>query len=224
MKPTDFFIGSRQLFGYIAPGAIWVCGWFMFFARENPVDYFGGDSWLIRFIFFVGLSYVVGYVLQTLLFWPYLVWDERGSLWPWPAKSYGMPPWLAKDDQLQRDVDASIPLLAEDMRLAEVRRDRVPKYCRNIALEYCTFARYRILELESEINFMVALSYSLPWLSLGWAVYDSHSWPPKLLCVGTVVLSLVLLLKRVPKLRRNEKAMWCEKYLILRARSHLVKV
>lgn len=213
MKLSDFFIGSRQLFGFIAPGAIWLSAW-MLFNKPHPLVYLSGSDWGLRLVFFVGLSFVVGFMLQTLVFLALEIIDNIG--WRRMVKSDATP------DSLLGDINFVRPLLEEDLDVSIPLR-RVPKYCRNITLEHCTYARYRIIEMESEINFMVALSFSLPFLSAAWMTSEWSKGAPKVLFAATALVSLVLGFKRVPAMRRNEKRMWCEKYLILRARSKWVR-
>jgi hypothetical protein len=215
MKLSEFFVGSRQLFGFIAPGAMCISAW-MLVTGEEPLRFLSGKEWGLRLILFVGFSFVVGFAIQTPVFRLMETLDEHGCLRRKKAR-------CADAIRLARAITLVKQRLEADLGI-EVPPERVPRYCRNIALEYCTYARYRIIEMESEINFMVALSFSLPAVAFGWMVSSGPVWDGEWerlgLFAATLAVSGWIFLWRIPQLRSNEKVMWCEKYLILRARSH----
>jgi energy-coupling factor transporter transmembrane protein EcfT len=207
MKPSDFYLSSRHIFAYVAPGAMWICGGLLI-GGKDPLDLVGRSPWGLHVGFFIAGSFVLGFVLQTVVFW---VLDKRV---PYPGLTDDLHPAKRQAAHLRK-------ALCDDCGLNEIDDSRIPKFCRNLALEYGTYSRHRLLEFENEINFMVALAISLPVVSIGWFFYQGllsvSAW-----ILGVLTLGYLLFTRtRIPEMRRHESGMWCEKYLILRARSTL---
>ena len=70
MKPSDFFIGSREFFGALIPGLIWLAAAVLIFINESihkMLIYASSTNW-IGALSFAGLALLVGTLLQSLSF------------------------------------------------------------------------------------------------------------------------------------------------------------
>lgn len=65
MTPQDLFISSRQLFGYVVPGVVWLCAFAMLFLTLplHTLVTFAGDASIIEAIWFSGIATLVGIIL-----------------------------------------------------------------------------------------------------------------------------------------------------------------
>jgi hypothetical protein len=62
MTPRDFFISSRQLFGYVVPGVVWLCVGAMVFleASVRQLISMASDSTVVGAAWFIGLAAMAG--------------------------------------------------------------------------------------------------------------------------------------------------------------------
>ena len=67
MKPADLYVSSRQFFGYLIPGSMWL-GALVLIAGQNLITFFTrGNPWIIT-AGFITVSYAIGYVVQKMCF------------------------------------------------------------------------------------------------------------------------------------------------------------
>lgn len=209
MKLSDFYLTSRHLFAYVAPGALCISGAYLMLGKE-PIVELAARPWALHLIFYIAASFVLGFVLQTMVFKLLEHWAPNPGLHEYP------------DDQWVQDLAPIVKkALCADCGLDRIDDARVPKFCRNLALEYGGYMRYRIGDFENEINFMVALAFSLPVVSFGWLMYREWTGVSAWIPIVLAVIYIGFTLRRIPQMRRHETIMWCEKYLILRARAQL---
>lgn len=236
MKASDFFIGTRQLFGFLLPGALWIAAW-MLIQNMTPVTYLTGEPWIPNLLLFIGLSYVIGFVVQTWIFaliMEYQEWRHRSKSRSQSAANSKAPPPVPKEAQENAQLAATgeteveryrrrlVDAVEKDLSTrpaGSLEREKLPRFCKNFVLENSTNLRDQILELEGEINLMVGVALPLVFLSVAWMNYEGGNlrtfWPA---VAGALAASLYFLFRRVPKLREGEELMWCEMYLILRSR------
>src|SRR5437773_11632264 len=69
MKLSDFLIRGRQLFGFLIPGIMWVACVSLLCFNTNPLKFVeAGGNPILRVGLLLSLGYIVGFILQTLLF------------------------------------------------------------------------------------------------------------------------------------------------------------
>src|SRR5262245_55294715 len=67
MKPSDFFIGLRQLLGVLIPGAIWMVDVFLGILNRNPAVVLSQYS-TFEIILVVGIIYLIGHGMRRTSF------------------------------------------------------------------------------------------------------------------------------------------------------------
>ncbi|MDQ3773836.1 MAG: hypothetical protein M3461_05475 [Pseudomonadota bacterium] len=70
MKPADFFIGSREFFGSLIPGLLWLLAMALLLVNasiHNLLEFAADANW-IEALSFIGLSLLIGTLLQHISF------------------------------------------------------------------------------------------------------------------------------------------------------------
>lgn len=146
MKLSDFLLRGRHLFGFLIPGIMWVACVSLLFFKTNPLKFVEeGASPITRAGVFLALGYIVGFILQTLLF-P-LIADvlklKIGT--PETVKPLG--------EQIRRILTARLPQDETQWLLAP---EHLPEFCKFYILEHSKELKHIVVEKEDDINFMVA--------------------------------------------------------------------
>ncbi|HEY0155124.1 MAG TPA: hypothetical protein VGB92_24140 [Longimicrobium sp.] len=221
MKASDIYIGSRQFFGYIIPGSLWLTAW-MLFQDTTPSIQLSGSSWLLKFILFIGLCFVIGYSVQTVLF--LVIMKMRVGITSAAAgetcatkEDRGKPdPTI---DELYSNLLCAVKETLKEQPAACLYDTQLPLYCKNYVRENSLHLRDQIAETEGEINLTAGLALPLLVLPFAWMKFEDQSWSGvhwSVLAVS-IVLGLVLLFFRLRETRAGEELMWLEMYLLLKS-------
>lgn len=204
MKPSDFFVHSRQFFGFLIPGAMWVSAAFLVHDR-SPYDWLGDGLSVVRAISLFGLSYVVGIVVQTVLF---------------PIKDRFFTPKvhevLAK---VHKDFIHSEMKKAGIANVDQIEDERLPILCKLYVLEHSGTMGGVSKEHEDDINILIGSPIALIALLAAllyqhWLPAHTLDWPLAILLV-LVLLLLIPLFFRLRRLGKDEMGEWCDMFLLL---------
>lgn len=216
MKPSDLFVGSRQFFGYLVPGAIWA-GIIWLLATEEPAELVRKAT-MIQVILFLSVSFVAGYMFQLLSFARVCALAERvGGRRSGPA---GVPEleqvraWLHTEGTMWF---GPTPALTDE---------RVAAFCKRWVLEKSEHLRNDIVELENEVNLLVALIpplMAVPVVTVVVAIMltlDTNSIAGALeaeawILAGLSAITAMLLLRRLHSMRRDEITLWVSSFVDL---------
>ncbi len=225
MKLSDFFLGSRQLFGFLAPGSIWLASLFLLVFNIEPISLFEDLSgWKI--LFFFAASLVVGTAIETLSF----NISVRLSAW---IHGQNVSREEGDLDYFPSDVDKTLmgharDVIAkdyQDLTYTEGLNDReFSQLCRRHVLNHSSTGKERIIEYESEVNLLSMLFLPLLIFSAAWGFHSAFQISgltiferginiakislPSLIVAG-------LLLFRLHPLRREESEYWFQSFLSL---------
>jgi hypothetical protein len=221
MKAADFFIGARQLFGFVLPGAVWNVAW-MLFHRIDPGEWLFRDPALVRVAIFCAVSFVVGFTIQTAVFQVVMRYQarEKASAVSRPLRAGRSSSRAAKRVELDQYREKLLNAVAETMRGTAVEvliGSSIPQHCKRYVIENSEHLRVRVLELEAEINLFAGLAFPLPVVACALMIDQPPiSLEPVLLLLGAL-LSAGMFLTRLFEIREGEELMWCEMYLLLRS-------
>lgn len=179
MIPSDLFIRGRQFFGFLIPGMMWVIS-ILLLMGERPLAFIEGGSSLIRAAYLIGISYILGFILQTLIF-PVVADRMKKYMEKHPPKKMAKMEELKK--QIVRIFKSRLPAGEKD-KWAVPHKD-LRTFCKLYVLEHSPALGRLLLEKEDDINFMVAYLLSGPTLLLSWLYSRQHSWT-------TLVIATVL--------------------------------
>lgn len=220
MKLADFFIGSRQLFGFLAPGLVWLLVIYVAIGRSTVLEALSKAE-ALEILAFLGLALVVGTAVETISF--RIAVRASASL---------------RGDRVSREADDSdyFPLslprdLISHCRELAVRRSNVPEairgmsdrqlsqYCKYSVIERTEELRSRLIEYESEINLLAMLPLPLVLFSVSnllSALRPEVLMPLSLRLLMSLVALLValLMLFRLHPLRREEAEAWFRFFLL----------
>jgi hypothetical protein len=216
MKPSDLFVGSRQLFGYLVPGAIWA-GIIWTLAVEEPAKIVR-EATTMEVVLFLAVSFVTGYVFQLLSFARVCALAEhvgrRRSIYIDAPELQQVRDWLQAEGTIWL---GSSPVLSDE---------RVAAFCKRWVLEKSEHLRNEVVELENEVNLLVAVIPPLtafPIVMLAVAMlatfeiglaawtFEVEIWILAALSTATAVL----LLGRLHSMRRNEITLWVASFVDL---------
>ena len=179
MIPSDLFIRGRQFFGFLIPGVMCVISAMLLFG-ERPLAFVEEGNSLIRTAFLIGISYIVGFTLQTLIF---PVTADRMK----KHMDKHLPKKVAKVEELKKQIvrifKSKLPAGERD-KWAVPHRD-LRSFYKLYVLEHSPAAGRLLQEKEDDINFMVAHLLSGPVLLLSWLYSRHYSW-------GTLAVAAVL--------------------------------
>ncbi|SRR6266567_1217268 len=201
MRPTDFFVRGRQLFGFIIPGAVWLSA-LVVALGHNPLAVLEQGQVLVRAVLFTGVSYVVGFAIQTVVFQAMHRWLKRCP----PAE-------LVK--QVQTELTRQVNAIGGGWSIDPAH---LPVFCKLYVLEHSPELQTVLREHEDDINLIVAIPPAICALGLA-TLY--HSGAGIGLIAGSVVVVLVfsgLLWKHLLSFRESEQREWCEMFLLLQLR------
>jgi MFS family permease len=184
---------------------MWVACVSLLFFKINPLKFVEeGGSPIVRAGLFLALGYIVGFILQTLLF-PILADTFKLKIGtPETVKSLG--------EQIQRILTAKLPESETQWLLAS---EHLPEFCKFYILEYSKELKHIVLEKEDDINFMVANIIPGPLLAFSWMIFDGYRWWVIAAVVIGIIIMIVLLIRRLKHYLRKEKEEWYEIFLLL---------
>jgi hypothetical protein len=188
MKPSDFYLSSRQLFGFLVPGLAWVLDAVVFLDRDachSPLIYAALNPGAVPVLFLLAAGVVTGMLFQWISFWISeqielrLRRERRGSR---PQQRLAeMETRILRALQTRRDQMGPLWDLVMDTRDGNWARFVV---CKNSVISRAPELSRRLLDLENEINLVGMLA--LPIVVLAVALW----WHP--FCFGTAVDKFVL--------------------------------
>jgi hypothetical protein len=160
MKPADYYVGSRQFFGYLLPGLLWLVTWEWIWAAD-PVQVFIDASWQ-RWLIFLLVSYVIGHIMQSLLFHFFTQESERHDL-IFKLKdiivSSNSNPWLWNAAMEESE---ATPLQEREPKID------LAKFCKTVVIEDTEKLALEVQEREADLNFLKGASPAL--VALGIAI------------------------------------------------------
>lgn len=169
MTPSDLFIRGRQFFGFLIPGLMWVIS-ILLLLGERPLAYVEEGNSLIRATYLVGISYILGFVLQTLIF-PITADIMKKYMNKHPPKKMSNMEELKK--QIVRIFKSRLP--ADEKEKWAVPDKDLRTFCKLYVLEHSPALGNLLLEKEDDINFMVAHLLSGPVLMFSWLYSRQYS-------------------------------------------------
>ena len=169
MIPSDLFIRGRQFFGFLIPGVMWVISALLLFG-ERPLAFVEEGNSLLRTAFLIGISYIIGFTLQTMIFPITADWMKKRMNKHPPKK-------VAKVEELKKQI---VRIFKSRLPAGERDKWAVPykdlrSFCKLYVLEHSPAAGRLLLEKEDDINFMVAHMLSGPVLLLSWLYSRQYS-------------------------------------------------
>lgn len=232
MKLSDFLIRGRHLFGFLVPGIMWVASFF-YLSDKSLFDFVeSGNTW-IKVIVLLGLSYILGFILQTITF-PLIAdtikWlsrkinnsklnlskHSRGDEIPSAGRRFLN--WLLVekdhdelDKQLEEILKAELPVKVKKLAF---QSDDIPGFCKYYILEFSDEMRRKVMEKENDINLMVASMIPVPLLFfsimkdslIGWRIW---------LAIISVLIFWIVLAFRLKHYVNGEKEEWRKIFLLL---------
>jgi hypothetical protein len=217
MKPADFYIGYRHVFGYFVAGVFWLSGLLLALGI-----YPGAMSGWFEVAAFFLLSYILGYSTHGFLFKLLSKLDDR-RFYGWRDKKLPRHEDLKKCVILLMDTRRSTHMAAEALTAytESMNEGELEQFCKAIVLERGSRLADNVMELEGTINFIGALIPSLIGFGLGTFVFLSiHKNPPQhkiglFIFSACVVLSAVMFFFKFHPKREHERRLWLEDFVIL---------
>jgi hypothetical protein len=188
MKPSDLFIRGRQFFGFLIPGVMWSAT-IMMILQQSPLAFVEAGNPLIRSALFIGISYIVGFVIQTLIF-PLTADRMKKRIRQCPPADIKSVEKLK--GQLKELFDWKLPT---EKKALEVPDDDFTSFCKLYVLENSSTVGRFLLEKEDDINFMVAHLVSGPVFLLVWMYSRGYGWW-KLVVAAAVMVAFVYRLRK----------------------------
>lgn len=222
MKLADFFVGSRQLFGFLAPGVLWLVTLYLPFSSRFAGEVLA-EADALDVLVFLAVALVVGTAVETISFKVAVrisaalrgerVSRERGDSDYFPLSVSPDLRRLCREIALRQ---APAPEYVDGMTDRELSQ-----HCKYTVLERSHRFRDRLVEYEAEINLLAMLSLPLVLFAGSTALWGlgghGTTGRPLLehLVVPAVALGLAtLLLLRLHPLRREEAEWWFRFYLM----------
>lgn len=166
MKPSDLFIRGRHFFGFLIPGVMWVAT-FLLALNDHPLAFAEGGNTFIRSAFLIGISYIVGFTTQTLVF--RVIADSM----KWymgehqPDRIKGLK---NLKEEIKKNFTSKLPSETVDLPVPD--KD-FRSFCKLYVLEHSPTLGSLLLEKEDDINFLVAHIVAGPALLLSW-MHNRH--------------------------------------------------
>lgn len=188
MKPSDLFIRGRQFFGFLIPGVMWLAI-IMMILQQRPLAFVEEGNSLIRSALFIGISYIAGFVIQTLIF-PLIADRMKKHI------HKHQPTDIKHVEKLKGQlIEAFKSKLPTDKKEWAVPDDDLRSFCKLYVLENSSTVGMFLLEKEDDINFMVAHLVSGPIFLLTWMYSRGHGWW-KLIIAAAVLVAFVYGLRK----------------------------
>jgi hypothetical protein len=206
MKPSEFFIQSRHLFGFIIPGAVWI-GSVGVLAGVDPIGFLEQGVPLVRGVLAIAASYVTGFVVQTIAFM------TMKALVKVPAVE------LQILDSAAAVVEAR---LREITIGSPIDRNQIPVFCKWYVKEHSQELRSVLAEHEGDINLVVAVPPALLIFIVA-AVFrlEGNRANCNWVLISMIVFGIttVLAMIKFTEYRRVEEREACQMFLLLQMRT-----
>jgi hypothetical protein len=190
MKPSDLFIRGRQFFGFLIPGIMWVAS-ILLIQGEHPLAFVEGGNSFIRAALFIGISYIVGFIIQTLIF-PLTADVLKKFIRQHPSKR------LKELKKLKEQiVDIFKSRLPSDQKEWVVPPDDFRSFCKLYVLNHSPALGSLLLEKEDDINFLAANLLALPVFVFAWMYSHPYSQDTKVKIIIVLIVFALALLKRL---------------------------
>lgn len=232
MTLSSFFVGSRQFFGFLTPGFIWIMSILVLVTQTNPFTYIVNLTFL-ALVVLLAMSFVVGTAVETISF--YVAVSLSATLYK--SKVYisstdtDYTP-LTIDALLLSQVSKIIKMDYNDPPLlawlyvdsnGPITKRRVAQFCRRYILETSKCMGRRVVEYEDEINLISMLVLPLLVSSCCWIVhvliyFNGLGVGGQLVLCTWALLPLTvsgLCVYRLDPLRREEAEFWFEAFIML---------
>ncbi len=227
MRMADFFLGSRQFFGLLAPGLLWLAIAVLVLSPRS-LEEFVSSLGVGEAAILVAISFVLGTALETLSFRTAVFVSARLS-------RAAVSRELHDTDLLPLDVPQTLFSQARSRAmteypnasyLASISDREFAQFCKQFLLEKTRYLAKRVSEYEAEINLLAMFPVPLVLFAIAWPVDTligsrPISWSTvggPLLIVPTAVLALAYaLISRLHPLRREETEQWLKMFLWIHA-------
>lgn len=210
--PRDFFLNARYLFGFLAPGALWLCC-VLLGVGIDVGGYFATMSFA-QAALFLAASFVVGHTAAALTFPLGVKASERLER----HVRFRHRDSVEADRRHETALTAHVRRVLDDRYgddeyLGGLSNDALPRLCKRALLEGSTRYAQQLDEAEAEINLRTGFSSPIFVFGLLFAI---RGWPaPVMVGLGAaLILSAIVLVSEVASMRRGERRMWCEMFLI----------
>jgi len=210
--PRDYFLSARYLFGFLAPGTLWIASASLLLGTDpfqslRSMNFASGIALLAA-------SFVVGHVIAPWSF-GFGVRLSRGLEWLVDKVRGRNSPGL--DEQKERAVINSARALlvsrCQDKEYVTALPDpSFMKLCKRILIQSNARVAREVDELEAEINLHTGFAAPLLFAGLVWASPAGAGTANVL--PGLVIIAMALgLLRQVEPKRRHERRVWCKMVL-----------
>jgi hypothetical protein len=224
MRLADFFVGSRQLFGFLIPGTIWLfC--LLIPVADKDLSVILHQSHAIDIFLFLAAALIIGTAMESLSF--YLAVRTSAALFRERLSR-------EKHDTDYFPMSVPKPLIATARNVAQrhepvsgyilsLSNREFSQYCKQTVLEHSKRHRRRLEEYEAEVNLLAMLPLPLivfAAVTAIWGLGGPNSLVPsvcpaeRLLLPISSVLLVGLLLLRLHPLRREEAESWFRFFLM----------
>lgn len=223
---SDFYVGSRQLFGFVVPGLVWLSSIILVVTRADPISLMLDVS-LLEVALFLAASLLVGTAIETVSFKVGVnlsAWLHRARVSNDPHQTDYLPSDV--NPQLVQRVRRVIQdRYGDDAYVSELDDRQLSQFCRRFVLEKSNQLRRRVTEYEAEINLLAMLVlpllvFVLAWTWNSWVALDNLDVLQRLTRWVAGVLAIfaleILLLARLHPLRREEAEAWYEMFLLIK--------
>lgn len=190
MKPSDLFIRGRQFFGFLIPGIMWVAS-ILLMSGGHPLAFVEGGNAFIRSALFIGIAYIVGFIIQTLIF-PLTADLLKIFIRKRPPKKIRELKELK--EQIIGIFKARLPSEQEAWLIPP---DDFRSFCKLYVIAHSPALGSLLLEKEDDINFMVANLLSLPVFVFTWMRSNTYLQEHKAAIIVTTIIFALALLKRL---------------------------
>jgi len=210
--PKDYFLNARYLFGFLAPGTLWIASASLLLGSDpfqalRSMNFASGIALLAA-------GFVVGHVIAPWSF-GFGIRLSRGLEWLVDSVRRRNSPSL--DEQKERAiVDHARALLVsrcQNKEYVEALPDAdFTKLCKRILLQANARVAQEIDELEAEINLRTGFAAPLLFAGLIWASPAGAGTANVLPGLAIVAMALGLV-RQVEPMRRHERRAWCKMVL-----------
>jgi hypothetical protein len=155
MKLTDFFLGGRQLFGFLMPGTIWLfC--LLFPAWDKHPSLLWRDAGAIDVILFLSVALAVGTAVESLSFKVAILVSARlcGERVSREKHDTDFFPLSLPGSLIKKARDLAEKYEATSGYVSSLSNREFSQYCKQVVRNRSDQYRLRLDEYEAEINLM----------------------------------------------------------------------
>ncbi len=221
MKLGDFFVGSRQLFGFLAPGVIWLFALYIPIT-SRPLGDVIRDAAPAEAFLFLALALLVGTAVESVSFGVAVRLSaavRRGKV-SREKHDFDYLPLSLPSDLIRRCRAVAARTEASPGYIDSLTDREFSQYCKYSVIDRSPKHGSRLLEYEAEINLLAMLVMPLALLAVSTAVWGLGGPGPaispldRVVVPGTALVITLLLLLRLHPLRREEAECWFRFFLM----------